>query len=153
MNSGDRFRNSAAHEAGHGVAAKVLGGTGIVLRINPGSCVHEESDRSATFRNRLAILVAAHVAELVAADQDPLSGDRVRRVAGMLERERQPRPNALAWALGELERECGSPSMARQAFNALAEEILLRAWVIVSKHWNEIEQVAKQLDQRGEMKI
>ncbi len=70
VNSGDRFRDGAAHEAGHGVAAKALGGTEIVLRVKPGSCDYTPTGRSATFRNQLVILIAGHVAELVAAGQD-----------------------------------------------------------------------------------
>lgn len=153
MNTGDLYRNGAIHEAGHGIAAREFGATRIRLQIDPGRCLYEQAPRCEVFENHLVICTSGHVAELVAAGKDPLAGDRWRTVVGILEREGEPKPNVLTWALGELERELGSPYQAKAAFNQIAESVLVGAWEIVNRRFAEIQHIANQLNRRGEVTL
>jgi hypothetical protein len=106
-------------------------------------------------RTRLTILVAGHVAELLHAGRDPLTGTAgpSETCQNILTMEAQPEPNARAYALEVLEREYGDKLTAFRALDAMAVSVIRKAVQIMRANWPEVERLAGRLEQEGEIWI
>ena len=157
------YRDSAAHEVGHGLTAKELGATRICA-VMPGPphgrgyCSYtapRARDELDELFDSLVISLAGTAAEHLAAGLDPLGPGLEFEIAKRsLLIETRPAPNAWEAALDVLERLCeGDRSLAESALSRELEGLLLRAVAILKKRSAELERLTARLEREREILI